>query len=478
MTAEAQIAELETRLNDFDPAVRRQALAELVAMAERGAIPLPPEADVANMHCHTFFSFNAYGHSPASLAWLARRQGFRLAGIVDFDVLDGVDEFLDACETAGVRGSAGIETRLFVPEYATHEINSPGEPGVCYHMGIGFASGRVPASVAGILADLGRLAARRNQAIVARVNDYLAPAAIDYERDVLPLTPAGNPTERHIVVAYIRAAERLVPDPVAFWAGRLGSTPEQMAAMMADSPRFQNLIRARLMKQGAPPGMAGGWGYVQPESGMFPSLEAFHALITACGALPCAAWLDGTSAAEQNVEAWLEFLVGKGVVALNIIPDRNWNIADPATRRLKVQNLYRVVEVAQELDLPLNVGTEMNSFGQKLVDRFDVPELAPVRGAFLDGANFIYGHTMLQRALGLGYQSEWAQAHLLTRRACNEFYTRIGYAVPPGREGLARLKRLDPVLLPSEVMSILDRNRFLLRKETGFLREVDQCPTN
>ena len=77
------------------------------------------------MHCHTFFSFNAYGHSPTSLAWLAKRRGFKLMGIVDFDVLDGVGEFLDACEVVGVHGSAGIETRVFLPEFATREINSP-----------------------------------------------------------------------------------------------------------------------------------------------------------------------------------------------------------------------------------------------------------------------------------------------------------------------------------------------------------------
>jgi len=440
------IAGLETELNDFAPAVRARALAELLGLAGRGAITLPPETDVANMHCHTFFSFNAYGYSPTSLAWLARRRGFRLAGIVDFDVLDGVDEFLDACEAADVRGSAGIETRIFVPEYAAHEINSPGEPGVCYHMGIGMPSGRVPASAAGLLGDLRHLAARRNRDVIARVNPYLAPATIDYEQDVLPLTPAGNPTERHIVVAYIRAAERLVPNPVAFWAGRLGTTPEEMAAITADSCRFQNLIRARLMKHD-------GVGYVQPESGMFPPLEAFHRLIVACGALPCAAWLDGTSAAEQSIEEWLGFLVDTGIVALNIIPDRNWNIADPAIRHLKVQNLHRVVELARALDLPLNVGTEMNGFGQKLVDGFDVPELALLRQAFLDGAYFVYGHTALQRALGLGYQGEWAQSHLPTRRMRNEFYTRIGRAVPPGKQGVARLRRLDPALSPAEIVA-------------------------
>ena len=56
-------------------------------------------------------------------------------------MLDAVDEFLAACDLAGVRGSAGIETRVFIPEFATREINSPGEPGVYYHMGIGFTSG-------------------------------------------------------------------------------------------------------------------------------------------------------------------------------------------------------------------------------------------------------------------------------------------------------------------------------------------------
>jgi hypothetical protein len=404
------------------------------------------------MHCHTFFSFNAYSHSPTSLAWLAKRRGFRLMGIVDFDVLDGVDEFLDACELIGVRGSAGIETRVFLPEFANREINSPGEPGVLYHMGIGFTTSRVPEAVAGILANLRQRAARRNQIVLERVNAYLAPVTIDYERDVLPLTPGGNATERHIVVAYVRAVERIVLKPLGFWADKLGVATDQVATLIGDAPRFQDLIRAKLMKRGSV-------GYVQPNSGMFPSVEEVHRLILACGALPCAAWLDGTSAGEQAIEELLDLLISKGVVALNIIPDRNWNIADPETRRVKVQNLYHVVHLAQELALPLNVGTEMNSFGQKLVDDFDAPELALVRQAFLDGAHFIYGHTILQRALGLGYQSEWALTHLPTRRERNTFYIRLGRLVPPGKPGLVRLKQLDAAMTPSDILSKLINHR-------------------
>ncbi len=448
---------MEAKLNDFAPDVRAQALAELVSLAQQDTVPLEPEADVANMHCHTFFSFNAYGHSPTSLAWLAKRRGFRLMGVVDFDVLDSVDEFLDVCEVIGVRGSAGIETRVYIPEFATREINSPGEPGVSYHMGIGFTSRYVPQSVnpadpcstpAGILAGMRQRAAQRSRGMVDRINAYLTPATIDYERDVLPLTPAGNATERHMVVAYMQAAERTVPNLLEFWSARLNVEPGQITALMGAPPRFQNLIRAKLMKRG-------GVGYVRPGPDTFPSVDEFHKLIVACGALPCAAWLDGTSAGEQAIEELLDLLVSKGVVALNIIPDRNWNIPDPETRRLKVRNLYAVVQLAQELALPLNVGTEMNSFGQKLVDDFDAPELAPVRQAFIEGAYFIYGHTVLQRALGLGYQSEWARTHLPSRRERNGFYTRMGYQVVPGKASIARLKQLDPAMSPAEVLSKL-----------------------
>jgi hypothetical protein len=145
-------------------------------------------------------------------------------------------------------------------------------------------------------------------------------------------------------------------------------------------------------------------------------------------------------------------LIGKGAVALNIIPDRNWNVADPETRRVKVQKLYDVVRLAGELALPLNIGTEMNSYGQKLVDDFDAPALASVRRAFMDGAMFIYGHTMLQRAQGLGYQSEWARSHLPSRRERNEFYTQAGYRTPPGKAGLARLKQLDAAMSPADIL--------------------------
>jgi len=91
------------------------------------------------------------------------------------------------------------------------------------------------------------------------------------------------------------------------------------------------------------------------------------------------------------------------------------------------------------------------------VDGFTASELAPVRQTFLDGAHFIYGHTMLQRTLGLGYQSEWAQTQLPSRRERNQFYTAMGYGVHPDEASRAKLKQIEPTMTPAEILSTWNR---------------------
>ena len=415
-------------------------------LAQDGAPP-PPNA-IANMHCHTFFSYNAYGMSPSALAWMARTQQIGLLGIVDFDVLDAVDEFLDATDAAGIRGSAGIEVRTFLPEFATREMNSPGEPGVLYHMAIGFTTTRVSPAAQLILDELRAQSAERNRAMIDRLNRYLAIVQVDYDADVLPLTPGGNATERHMVVAYIQAATAQVNDPAGFWAAAFGMGKEAVVEAMADSPGFQNLLRNKLMKQGGP-------GYVKPGYGTFPPGDKINELALACRAIPCAAWLDGQSTGEQAMDELLALLVGKGAAALNIVPDRNWNLANPEQKALKLGKLYDVCELAATFDLPLNVGTELNSFGQKLVDTFAAPELAPVQQAFVDGAYFVYGHTVLERHKQLGFQSEWAQNQLPERRVRNAFFTEAGKRIAPGAAGIRQLAAITADYSPGDLLKAL-----------------------
>jgi hypothetical protein len=396
-----------------------------------------------NLHCHTHFSFNANGYSPTDLVKLAKEKNWHAVGIVDFDVLDGVDEFLAACEASDVRGTASLETRVYIPEFATREINSPGEPGVFYFMGIGFAHSAPAPEVADTLAAMRRRADARNRQMIERINAHLAPLTVDYDRDVLSLTPAGNATERHMLKAYIEKTSQVFKTCevlTGFWGEKLALSVEQVAAQISDYAKFSNTVRGKLMKRG-------GVGYIPPTPETFPTVEEVSQLAIACGALPCATWLDGTSVGEQAEAELLELLIANGeatgTAAINIIPDRNWNIADPEQRKIKVQKLYEVVALAQSLDLPIIVGTEMNAPGQKLVDDFDAPELAPVRQAFLDGADFLYGHTIMQRTLGLGYQSDWAKTHLPIRRQRNDFYTQLGRRISPSKIGIEKLRSIQ-----------------------------------
>jgi hypothetical protein len=415
----------ETRLDSFDNQVRKEALTALCELADSGTIPIEPEKEIANLHCHSFFSFNGYGYSPSHLAWLGKKHGLKLMGIVDFDVLDGVDEFLDACEYVGIRGTAGMETRVCIPEFGQYEINSPGEPGVCYHMGTGFTSSSVPDSIKSTLGDVRLRVEQRNRQMLDKINQFLDPLYLDYEEDILPLTPSGNATERHMVHKIAEKAAHVMDDPILYWSQKLEIPLNDIKREIKDPNKFNNTLRKKLMKRGSV-------GYIQPTINSFPLIDDFHKIVSAAQALPCFAWLDGISQGEQAIEALLEHHLAKGAAAINIVPDRNWNIVDPNEKEAKLSNLYQIVALANDLNLPILVGTEMNQFGQKMVDDFFAPELEPVRESFVRGAYFLYGHTQMQRRWGMGYQSEWAKRYLPDRKVKNEFFEAVGRLIPPG----------------------------------------------
>ena len=141
---------------------------------------------------------------------MAYNEGLAAVGSVDFDVLDAVTEMLESGRILGIRTVAGIETRVFVKEMASKVINSPGEPGVFYFMGTGFYKEPLEGSKSSLLLKkFAGIARERNIARLAGVNRDLKEVALDYEGDVLPLTPKGNATERHILAALINKSEKI-----------------------------------------------------------------------------------------------------------------------------------------------------------------------------------------------------------------------------------------------------------------------------
>lgn len=412
---------LVSNLDSFDLSERQAALEALGARVSTS----PTSSGNVNMHMHSFFSYNSDGYSPSHLAWSCYESGLHAAGLCDFDVLDGLDEFLKAGTMLGLRATVNLETRAYFEEYGDYEINSPGEPGVTYVMGAGFTS--VPAegtSQSGMLDQLRQTTRDRNVALVDRINPQLREIAIRYDDDVVPLTPGGCPTERHIVRAYITRSEELLSTPTRvaqFWASILEIPTEDIETILR-TPTLDEKLRTRLAKQG-------GLGYEQPTSQTYPPVDEFLEWVLACDAIPMITWLDGTSGKEADPRSICECMMAKGAAGLNIIPDRNWNLSG-ADRDTKRQNLREIVTIADELGLPLNIGTEMNKAGLPFVDDLRCEVLSEYRDTFIRGANIMVGHSILARFAEFPYAGARAASEFTDVTSKNAYFESVG-ALPP-----------------------------------------------
>jgi len=391
------------------------------------------------MHFHSFFSYNAKNWSPSHIAWASRKAGLYAAGLCDFDVLDGLAEFLAAGRTLGLRVTVNVETRAFVNDYDDKEISSPGEPGVAYVMGAGYAR-EIPDGTpqAADLAGYRQRARSRNTDLIDRINPHLGQVVVDYETDVLPLTPTGAATERHIIRAYTSQARKVLGDGselVRFWAELLGIPCSEVEELLDNIAGLEEVVRARLVKRG-------GLGYEEPSSDTFPRVEDFMGWVASCGAVPMATWLDGTSAGEKDGRALLECMRSNGAAALNIIPDRNWNMADPDAKAVKIRNLAEIVGHAEDMGLPINIGTEMNKDGLPFVDDLDCEALLPHKAPFLRGARIMTGHTILARYAGLSYVGDRADAEFRSVQEKNRCFERVGALPPLDQAGANDLEEL------------------------------------
>ena len=246
---------------------------------------------------------------------------------------------------------------------------------------------------------------------------------MDYDADLLLLTPKGNATERHMCEAYQKKAEAVFPDAaerIAFWSEKLGS---DVSAIIDNAPKLQGLIRSKTMKRG-------GVGYQQPDENTFPAMTAVNDFVAAQGALPMQTWLDGTSAGETDIDELMDLQAASGVCAINIVPDRNWNIADPEVKALKVAKLHEIVQKADARGWPIQIGTEPNAPGLKFVDDLDCEALAPCYESFLRGTRILYGHTVDLAQGGTGYAA--AGDRFASVEEKNAYFEKLGAESAPG----------------------------------------------
>ena len=189
-------------LNKLNVPTREERLANLAEVLKTTVFP-PMVSQYINNHIHTTYSFSPY--SPTAAVYAARMEGLCTAGIIDHDSISGAEEFLEAAKLVQMPVTIGMEARVSMAgtRLEGRRTNNPDQVGVSYMTIQG-----VPHDKTKVLTEFFRpyQAARheRNRKMIEKINALLPGIALDYDKDVLPLSMAkenGGVTERHLMYA-------------------------------------------------------------------------------------------------------------------------------------------------------------------------------------------------------------------------------------------------------------------------------------
>ncbi len=189
-------------LQKLNAETAEERLANLREAVKTAQFP-PMNPAYINNHIHTTYSFSPY--SPSAAVYAARMEGLCTAGIIDHDSIAGAREFLQAAEIVGIPVTVGMECRVSMDgtRLEGRRTNNPDQVGVSY-MTIQSVPHDKIEEMNAFFAPYRAARAERNRKMVARINDLLSGIDLDYDRDVLPLTTAGEGggvTERHLMYA-------------------------------------------------------------------------------------------------------------------------------------------------------------------------------------------------------------------------------------------------------------------------------------
>ena len=188
-------------LNKLNAPTKAERLANLAEVLKTTQFP-PMVPQYINNHIHTTYSFSPY--SPTAAVYAARMEGLCTAGIIDHDSISGAEEFLEAAKLVDMPVTIGMEARISMDgtRLEGRRTNNPDQVGVSY-----MTIQSVPHDKIDVLTEFFKpyQAARheRNRKMIAKINE-LVGVALDYDRDVLPLSMAaenGGVTERHLMYA-------------------------------------------------------------------------------------------------------------------------------------------------------------------------------------------------------------------------------------------------------------------------------------
>lgn len=320
-------------LEKLNAPTKAERLANLKTVLEGTQFP-PAVPQYINNHIHTTYSFSPY--SPTAAVYAARAEGLCTAGIVDHDSIAGAEEFLAAAELVGMPATVGMECRVSMAgtRLEGRRTNNPDQAGISYMTIQSVPHDKIPV-LDKFFAPYREARNRRNGQMVDNINALLPDLALDYDRDVLPLSLAregGGVTERHLMYAL---AKKLVEQ-----TGKGAALADRLAGMgisLSDKQRAQLLDTAYPFYEydllGILKGAFVGRIYVDADEEC-PRLPEIVALCREVDAALCYAYLGdvadsvtGDKKAQKFEDDYLDdvfaCLKEEGVWAVTYMPTRN-----------------------------------------------------------------------------------------------------------------------------------------------------------
>ncbi|MBQ3556270.1 MAG: PHP domain-containing protein [Oscillospiraceae bacterium] len=189
-------------LEKLNAPTAEERLANLKAILPQTKFP-PEVPQYINNHIHTTYSFSPY--SPTAAVYAARMEGLCTAGIIDHDSIAGAREFLAAAEIIGMPVTIGMECRISMDgtRLEGRRTNNPDQVGVSYMTIQGVPHHQID-RLDQFFRPYREARNRRNRLMIDRINEMLPELALDFDRDVLPLSlghEGGGVTERHLMYA-------------------------------------------------------------------------------------------------------------------------------------------------------------------------------------------------------------------------------------------------------------------------------------
>ncbi len=275
---------------------RLEALRQLKALHDTGALEMPPVTDYVNNHIHTTYSFSPY--SPTKALYMAWRTGLKTAGIMDHDSASGAKEFIAAGEILSMPVTCGIECRVDMSgtSLVGKRINNPDQVSVAYVAMHGIPHQNIDA-VNAWLAPYRARRGERNRKMCENITALVSHVglSLDYEKDVLPLSCAdegGSVTERHILFALAKKITARFADPadvLAFLENDLGIKVSEKAkkqiAAGKETPDFYEydilgVLKSDMVEK-----------FYIPATAECPKVEDFIAMVNEMGGISAYAYL-------------------------------------------------------------------------------------------------------------------------------------------------------------------------------------------